>query len=134
MAAPKHRPTGKRRDGSHYLSDRTSCVRNHPFEGDNIIERHDPSHPGGGRMCRQCSRERGKLSSRVRTLSRKLAAMHDGSAEQNMCSECVRLWNLYGIALNQLNAWRSRAPGAMYDTALAVRRFNNPPKRAVASA
>jgi hypothetical protein len=103
------RPSGKRLDGTHYLSERTHCIRNHPLVGDNVIERHDAKHPNGGRMCRTCSRERARLDSRVRYWRRK---WHDHKQREHShrysCKECLPWFDTLTMWRGRLFAWQSK--------------------------
>lgn len=124
---------GRRNDGTHYLSDRTECVRGHKFEGDNVIDRHDDGHPNGGRMCRECGRERARLYSPVRYWHKKLLDHENGTRHDPLDDECVRLYQLYALHLARFNSWRM-GYDASYRVDLAAKRINSRQQSSVSAA
>lgn len=112
MAARKTRPTGRRADGTHWLGDKTHCVRGHRLEGDNVRHRasHKPDHPNGGRACRKCSNERARLASRVNYWQRKLK-LHEGPGHVFTCADCDSLWAKVSYHQRKLDEWRALTPG-----------------------
>jgi len=66
-------PSGKRADGSHWQSDKLTCVRGHDLrpEIDGILNPNVRRHPvTGTRQCAECARLRARLMVRLATAMR----------------------------------------------------------------